>query len=81
MNAPEPPEHQDPLDWWILHQSSYPVLKHLAFTLLAAPTSSASDERLFSIASNFVNEQRPLTQQELAQAEQCLRSWYTEGLI
>jgi hypothetical protein len=81
MNAPEPPEHQDPLDWWILHQSSYPVLKHLAFTLLAAPASSASDERLFSIAGNFVNEQRPLTQQELAQAEQCLRSWYTEGLI
>jgi hypothetical protein len=79
--APEPPEHQDPLDWWILHQSDYPVLKHLAFTLLAAPASTATDERLFSFAGNVVNEQRPHTQQELAQAVQCLRSWFAEGLI
>lgn len=81
MHAPEPPEHQDPLDWWLLHQSEYPVLKHLALTLLAAPASTAVDERLFSTAGNVVNEQRPHTQQQLAQAVQCLRSWHSEGLI
>jgi hypothetical protein len=79
--APEPPEHQDPLEWWLLHQSQYPVLKHLALTLLAAPASTATDERLFSFAGNVVNEQRPHTQQEIAQAVQCLRSWHAEGLI
>jgi hypothetical protein len=79
--APEPPEHQDPLEWWLLHQSQYPVLKHLALTLLAAPASTATDERLFSFAGNVVNEQRPHTQQEVAQAVQCLRSWHAEGLI
>lgn len=79
--AEDPPEMQDPLDWWILHQDQYPVLKHLAFTLLAAPASTAADERLFSIAGNVVNEQRPHTQQPLAQAVQCLRSWHAEGLI
>jgi hypothetical protein len=79
--AEDPPETQDPLDWWILHQDQYPVLKHLAFTLLAAPASTAADERLFSIADNVVNEQRPHTQQPLAQAVQCLRSWHAEGLI
>jgi hypothetical protein len=46
----------DPLDWWILHQDQYPVLKHLAFTLLAAPASTAADERLFSMTGNVVNE-------------------------
>jgi hypothetical protein len=80
-NIQDPPDGQDPLDWWKLHQDDYPVLKHLAFTTLAAPASTATDERLFSIAGNFVNEERPLTKQDLAEAEQCLRSWYAEGLI
>jgi hypothetical protein len=39
------------------------VLKHLAFTLLAALVSTAADERLFSITSNVVNEERPHTKQ------------------
>jgi hypothetical protein len=66
--AAEPPDCQDPLQWWLLHQDQYPVLKHLAFTTLAAPASTAADERLFSMAGNVVNEQRPHTQQPLAQA-------------
>lgn len=77
----DPPDSQDPLDWWISHQEHYPVLKHLAFALLAAPASTAADERLFSIAGNVVNQERPHTQQPLAQAVQCLRSWHSEGLI
>jgi hypothetical protein len=77
----DPPEAQDPLDWWILHEDQYPVLKHLAFTLFAALASTAADERLFSIAGNVVNQERPHTQQPLAQAVQCLRSWHSEGLI
>ena len=74
-------EAQDPLDWWIANQENYPVLKHLAFTLLAAPASTAADERLFSIASNVVDEERPHTKQPLAESTQCLRSWHHEGLI
>jgi hypothetical protein len=77
----DPPEAQEPLDWWLLHQDDYPVLKHLAFTLLAAPASTSADERLFSITDNVVNEERPHAQQELAERVQCLRSWHHEGLI
>jgi hypothetical protein len=80
-NIADPPEGQDPLDWWRLHQNDYPVLKHLAFALLAAPASTSADERLFSRAGNVVNEQRPHTQQQLAEHVQCLRSWHAEGLI
>lgn len=74
-------DDEDLLQWWINNQERYPVLKDLAFTLLAAPASTAADERLFSFAGNVVNEQRPHTQQELAQAVQCLRSWHQGGLI
>ncbi|KAF2716904.1 hypothetical protein K431DRAFT_234334, partial [Polychaeton citri CBS 116435] len=58
-----------------------PVLRHLAFSLLAAPASTAADKRLFSTAGNVVNEQRPHTKADLAEAVQCLRSWYQEGII
>jgi hypothetical protein len=40
-----------------------------------------TNERLFSFIGNVVNKQRPHTQQELAQAVQCLRSWFAKGLI
>ncbi|KAM0698007.1 hypothetical protein Q7P36_002861 [Cladosporium allicinum] len=77
----DPPESQDPLDWWILYQDQYPVLKHLAFNLLAAPASTVADERLFSMTGNVVNEQRPHTQQQIAESVQCLRSWHAEALL
>jgi hypothetical protein len=57
------------------------VLKQLAFTYLAAPLSSSDDEGLFSIAGNVVNEERPHTSAELAEAVQCLRSWHENKLI
>ena len=50
------------------------MLRHLAFDLLAAPASTAADERLFSQASRIVNEERPHMQQELAEALQYIRS-------
>jgi hypothetical protein len=80
-DADPPTRGQDPLQWWLQNQGQYPVLKHLAFTSLAAPASTAADERLFSITGNVVNEERPHTQQPIAQSVQCLRSWHAEGLI
>jgi hypothetical protein len=61
MAAAELPDDADPLQWWLLHQEHYPVSKHLVFTSLAAPASTAADERLFSMAGNVVNERRPHT--------------------
>jgi hypothetical protein len=80
-NIVNSPDSQNPLDWWVPHQDDYPVLKHLAFTLLAAPASTSADERLFSIAGKVVNEQRSYNKQDLAENVQCFRSWYTGGLI
>lgn len=80
-NIADLPEAQDPFDWWRLNQDQYPVLKHLAFTVLAAPASTTTDERLFSITGNVVNEERPHTKQDLVEKSQCLRSWHHKGLI
>jgi hypothetical protein len=71
----------DPLQWWKDNEHHYPVFKHLAFTYLAAPASSAANERLFSIAGNVINEERPHTQADLSEAVQCLRSWHENKLI
>ena len=60
--------HVDPLAWWVTNHHRFPVLRHLAFTLLAAPASTAADERLFSMAGGVVNQHRPHTQQEPAES-------------
>ena len=57
------------------------MLKYLAFTLLAVLASIVAVERLFSFTGNIVNEQRPHTQQQLAEVVQCLRSWCAERII
>lgn len=75
------PRGTEPLLWWQNNHHRYPILRHLAFAVLAAPASTAATERLFSMAGNVVTEERPHMQQELAQSMQCLRSWHTEGLI
>jgi hypothetical protein len=69
------------LAWWQANHHNYPILNHLAFDLLAAPASTAADERLFSMAGNVVNEQRPRTSAELARAVQCLRSLLNNGQL
>lgn len=75
------PQGTKPLIWWRENHHRYPVLRHLAFEVLAAPASSSADERIFSTAGDVVNEERPQTLEELAEAYQGLRSWYSEGLI
>jgi hypothetical protein len=75
------PHTVEQLQWWRDNHHRFPILRHLAFTLLAAPASTAATERLFSCAGNVVNKERPHTQQELAQSMQCLRSWYSQGII
>ena len=50
------------LGWWQANKASYPVLSHLAFELLAAHSSTAATERLFSMAGTVVIGERPMTQ-------------------
>ena len=75
------PEGTNPLTWWRANQHRYPILRHMALDLLAAPASSAADERTFSKAGQVLNEGRYNTLADLAEANQCCKSWCSEGLI
>lgn len=48
---------------------------------MATPASIAESERLVSIAGVGVNEDRPMTKQELVEAVQCLRSFFTQEIV
>jgi hypothetical protein len=73
-------EGTNPLEWWRRNQHRYPVLRHLAFDLLAAPASSSADEREFSCAGHVLDEEHWHTKDDLAESQQCLRSAFKEGI-
>ena len=74
------PHGDNPLDWWRANQHRYPVLKHMAFDLLATPASSSADERIFSQAGHVLDEEHFNTKDDLAEAQQCLKSIFNEGI-
>ena len=75
------PAGTNPLTWWRANQHRYPILRHMAMDLLATPASSAADERTFSQAGQVLNASRYNTLADLAEANQCCKSWCNEGLI
>ncbi|TKA61784.1 hypothetical protein B0A49_09466 [Cryomyces minteri] len=72
---------RDPLEWWRVHYSDYPALSELAFDLLAISACSTECERVFSVAGNAISEERPRIKGDLAEAEQCLKSWLRQQLV
>lgn len=75
----EPPS-TNPLTWWRNNHKRYPILRHMAFDLLAAPASSSAAERQFSTAGHILNDEHWCTMDDLAEATQCLKSIYSEGI-
>jgi hypothetical protein len=69
------------ITWWREHHHMFPILRHLAFEVLSAPASSCADARMFSMAGDFVKDERLNINMALAEAYQGLRSWYSEGLL
>lgn len=80
LNAPTE-DVADPLQWWRLHRHTYPVLSQMAFDLLAVPAMSSECERAFFKAGHVLNESRPRTKEDYAEANQCLRAWILAGLV
>jgi hypothetical protein len=75
------PQGTNPLSWWQSNQERFPVLRHMAFDLLAAPASSSADERAFSMAGHVLDKEHYSTLDDLAEAHQCLKSAHREGII
>ena len=58
------PEKTNPLDWWKLQASSYPVLAKLAKKYLCICASSSASERLFSTSGYICSKRRTLLKPE-----------------
>ena len=46
------------LDFWRMHEKSFPNLARMARQFLGCPASSASVERIFSVAGQFFDDLR-----------------------
>ena len=51
-------QDNDPLVWWKEHEKQFPNIAILAKALLAIPATSASSERVFSVAGLTVSKTR-----------------------
>lgn len=68
---------QRPIDWWkeASQQVAYPNLSRWAIDVLSIPAMSDEPERLFSRASNTINEDRAQLLPDTVQALECIKSW------
>lgn len=71
----------DVIQWWRDNRHRYPVLSHLAFDLLATPTSSSACERQFSLAGHVLDVERWYTQVDFAEAHRLLKNWFKMDLV
>jgi len=82
LSEPIEPHHKfDPLQWWQADEHRFPILRYMAFDLLAVTATSAVDERTFSKAGHVLNDERWHTSNSLAEAYQCLKSWCEQDLV
>ena len=58
LALPNLPNGTDPLDFWKLNKSTFPILSKLARKFLATPCSSVYSERLFSEFGNIYEDTR-----------------------
>jgi hypothetical protein len=57
------------------------VLYHIAIDLLAAPATTAADERVFSQSDDVINDDRPRLNDDTAEQQVVLRNWIASGLV
>ncbi len=49
---------QNPLEWWYVNKTKYPILSQLAYTYLCITGTSVPSERMFSIAGLLTSDRR-----------------------
>ena len=58
LELASPPMSTDVLEWWAEHEIDFPALSVMARQYLGVPATSASAERLFSIAGRAFDDLR-----------------------
>ena len=65
LKLPSAPMHTDFLDWWATNENEFPALSVMARQYLGVPATSASAERLFSIAGRAFDDQRQSMKEQM----------------
>ncbi|OAQ59303.1 hypothetical protein VFPBJ_11615 [Purpureocillium lilacinum] len=71
----EPQETENPVDWWLAQQTTFPMLSKLTLDILAIPAMSSDCERTFSLAKLSLTSQRLSMSPATLEALQCLKNW------
>ena len=58
LKEPKPDRDSEPLKWWKVKESTYPVLSRIAKKYLAIPATSVEAERRFSDLGNLLTKRR-----------------------
>ena len=65
LELPPAPMNTDPLVWWAENEVNFPALSVMARQYLGVPATSASAERLFSIAGRTFDDMRQAMKAEM----------------
>lgn len=68
---------ENPLDFWQLHKSEFPLLAKVARRIFSIPATTASVERTFSVAENVVTKRRTNIKPAQLNDVLFLRSYYS----
>jgi hypothetical protein len=74
-------ESDDPVNWWMAHQGSFPVLSQLALDVFAIPAMVTDCERSFSLAKLSLTSQRLSMSLMTLEALKCLKNWTRHGAV
>ena len=65
LELPAAPMNTDPLEWWAANEINFPALSVMARQYLGVPATSASAERLFSLAGRAFDDLRQCMKEEM----------------
>ena len=69
-------ESQNPLEWWMVHETSEGKVAKMAWDFLAIPSTLAECERTFSSAALTLTYRRSKMSEDTLEACECLRAWF-----
>ena len=78
-----PEDHQlalDPIQYWQLQASRFPILAKFAIDVMTIPAAAADCERTFSELSDLLGTRRLHMKPELLAALQSIKSWKAIGI-
>jgi hypothetical protein len=65
LELPAAPMNTDPLEWWAANEINFPSLRVMTRQYLGVPATSASADRLFSLAGRAFDDLRQSMKEEI----------------